>query len=239
MSEGETQGFTEAERAVKRTSGREHPNEFNLMVNLCNVYITGFNLIGSFTLNEDTEVEHAWLMLLLRSHHSMRCALLLMSAGYYGQTIALLRGITEDWLKCKDCSGYRPTLDALLYDEDGFGDSKLKLRAIDMARRVGVEQVYYDDYRSECRFVHASRLSLRINKDPDTGEARGAPVYDEMLFMACCELFIRNALRMAEFMEKFLLRVVKDGVSTWQEFASEHCKEAADWLDSIRLDFAE
>jgi len=238
MSEDRTQKLVEAEKKVSANTWKEHSDELNIMVDLFNTYITGFNIIGSFTLSEDTEVEHAWLRLLIRSYQSMRCALLLVSKGYYGQAIGLLRSITDDWLKCKDCRNYRPTLDALLYDKHRFGDQKLKLRDIDIAIRVREEKVYEQDYRFQSRFTHPSRLSLAITTDPDTNEARTFPVYYEILFLACCELFLRNALRMTEFMEAFLSSIVTTEVDTWRATARKPCAEAADWLKIIHEKYA-
>lgn len=238
MVQGKTKRLEELEASVRDVLLKDHADEMDLQAGLLNTYIDGFNLIGSFTITEENEVELAWLKLLIRSFHSLRSAILLEEIGYYGQAIAILRAVTEDWLKCKDCGSYRPTLDALLYAKHKFGDRKLKLRDSDIAERVGERDVVYEqDYRFQSNFVHPSRASLSILFDPDTHEARCYPVYDNTLFLACCELFIRNGLRMTEFMDAILSRISEDKQNVWKSAAGEPCNKAADWLKALQVKY--
>ena len=199
MTEG-VPNLVQVEAKVKQLTTRKHQREIALITELLNIYIKGFNLVTSFQRTEDNDVQYAWLLLIARSYHSMRSAVLLMLSGYYGSALTLLRTVTEDWLVGKDCEHYQPTLEAILYEKYKFGDKQLKLRYRDMANRVKVEDsvkdiVYPKDYRFQSKFTHTGRLSLEIMRDQKTNELRVAPCYDGLLFYCCCELLIRNGLR--------------------------------------------
>jgi hypothetical protein len=235
MSQPNLPKLTEIESRVKGITLKNHQHDLVVMMNLLNTYIDGFNMIDSFTLQEDREIEYAWILLLTRSFHSMRSAMLLIQVGYYTQAMMLLRSVTENWLICKDCQGYRPTLDALLYGKHRLGNRKLKLQWIDIAERVGAKDIIYEqDYRFQSRFNHPDYMSLGVVMDPDTNEMRTAPAYDRALFLCCFEMMIRNAMRMTEFIESFLSRLSESKVVAWRETAGKPVKEASDWLAEMQ-----
>jgi len=236
--------MVQLESQVKRTTVRKHQKEISLMAELLNVYTNGLNQVHSFERTEDNDVQFAWLLIITRSLHSMRSAILLMLSGYYGPALALLRTVTEDWLVGKDCENYRPTLDALLYEKYRFGDEKLQLRYKDMAERVRVKDnvkdiVYQDDYRFQSKFTHAGRLSLAVIRDQKTDELRVTPSYDGLLFYSCCELLMRNSLRMNELMYKFLKSWSDETAGTWSRMVEPAVKEIGDWLQALQQKYGD
>lgn len=225
MTQGESPSLEELESRVKMTTSSKRKRELTLVVKLLQSYIDGFNLINSFTLTDDNEVQYAWLLLITQSFHSMRCALLSMQIGYYGQAMSLLRIATEDWFACEDCQKNARTLKALLHNEG------LKLNYGDMAQNAGAREIVYKgDYHFLSRFTHVCKLSLAIIRNSETNELKTAPAYDEVLFLSCCEMLIRNAIRIAPFMQYFLSKLSNTKVDSWRKVAEPPIKEAADWL---------
>jgi len=238
MSE-EALNLAQLEAKVKQTTARKRQKEIYLIRDLLNIYTKGFNLVTPFQRTEDNDVPYAWLLLIARSFHSMRSAALLMLSGYYGSALTLLRTVTEDWLVGKDCEHHQPTLDTLLYEKHRFGNRELKLRYIDIAERVKVKDdvkdiVYEDDYRFQSKFTHAGRLSLAVMQDPKTHELRVTPSYDGLLFYTCCELLIRNGLKMNELMYKFLKSCSDETAGTWSKMVEPEVKGLGDWLRTLQ-----
>lgn len=239
-----TVNLVDMESQVKRTTSKKHQKEISLMAELLNVYTNGFNLVHSFERTEDNDVQYAWLLMIARSLHSMRSAILLMLSGYYGQALTLLRTVTEDWLIGKDCEHYKPTLDALLYEKHKFGDRKLKLRYIDMAQRVAVRDeiediTYNSDYRFQSKFTHTGRLSIEVMRDSETNQLRVSPVYDNVLFLACCELLMRNGLRMNVLLAALLLSFSDGREKTWYTMVDPAVTEIGDWLRNLRQQYGD
>ena len=232
------------EAKVKQTTVKKCQKEISLIADLLNIYNKGFNLNPTFERTNDNDVQWVWLQLLARSHHSMRSAIILMLSGYYDSALTLLRTVTEDWLVGKDCEHYQPTLDTLLHEKHRFGDRKLKLRYIDMAERIRVKDdvkdiVYEDDYRFQSKFTHTGRLSLAVTRDQKSNELRVTPAYDSLLFYTCCELLMRNGLRMNELMYKFLKSRSDDNAETWSKMVEKAVKDIGDWLQELRDKFGD
>ena len=236
--------LAELEAKVQQTTARKHQKEISLIAELLNIYTKGFNLVTSFQRTEDNDVPYAWLLLIARSYHSMRSAVLLMLSGYYSSALTLLRTITEDWLVGRDCEHYQPTLDTLLYEKYRFGDRNLELRYIDMAERVKCEDsvkdiVYPQDYVFECKFTHAGRLSLAVMRDQKTNELRVVPCYDGLLFYCCCELLIRNGLRMNELMYRFLKSCSDETAENWSKLVEPAVEDMGDWLRTLQQKYGD
>ena len=227
------------ESEIKKVTSSKHQEEVNLMTTVINMYINGFNLIDSFTFTEDNDVETAWLLLVTRSFHSMRCAIQLILMGYYGQAISLLRTITENFFICHDCVKNPETVEAILYDKYKIPGRKHALTFYAMAERTNNMKVYKSDYHHQSQVSHPTSLSLGIIRDPETNTINAAPSYQEILFLDCCEQFFRNALMMSEFMGRFLAKLSKTKVESWGETANKTCKNFADWLDSLREKYSE
>lgn len=193
--------IVQLEARVKLTTSKKHQQEISLIAEILNIYSKGYALMPPFKRTESNDVPYAWLLLTARSFNSMRSAVILMLVGYYGSALSLLRTVTEDWLVGTDCEDYKPTLETLLYEKHRFGDKKLKLRYKDIADRVtarlntGKDFVYSGDYKFQSQFIHAGRLSLEIMRDRKMDELRITPSYDGLLFYTCCELLMRNSLK--------------------------------------------
>lgn len=216
----------ELEAEVKKTTSTKYQRELSLMTNVIQSYIDGFNVIASFTLADDNEVQHAWLLLITQSFRAMRCALLTMHIGYYGEAMSLLRTATEAWLAAEDCKKTPRTLNALLHNEE------LELKWGNIAENIGAREIVYEgDYHYLCRFTHVCKLSLAILTTPETNELRNAPIYDELLFLICCEMLIRNAIRMAPIMHDFLSKQPSVKLDSWLKTAALSIQEAGDWLE--------
>ena len=240
----EAPNLVQLEAKVKKTTARKQQKEISLITELLNIYTKGFNLVTSFQRTEDNDVPYVWLLLITRSFHSMRSAILLMLSGYYGSALTLLRTVTEDWLVGKDCEHYRPTLDTLLYGKHRFGNKELKLRYRDMAERVRVKDnvkdiVYQHDYSFQSKFIHAGRLSLAVMQDQKTDELKVTPSYDSLLFYCCCELLMRNGLKMNELMYKFLKSCSDESAGTWSKMVEPAAKEIGDWLRALQQKYGD
>ncbi|MBI4304109.1 MAG: hypothetical protein HY665_07220 [Chloroflexi bacterium] len=236
---GSAPNLVSAESRVRRTTSEKHPKEIELMATVLNIYTTGFNQIGAWERTEKNDIQYARLFLVARSLHSMRSATLLTINGYYAQAMAILRTVTEDWLVGRDCENYQPTLDALLRDKHRFGDKKLRLRYKDMAERIGERdklecEIYDSDYRFGSRFTHAGRISLAIMRNPSTSQLKVIPEYDQVLFLSCCELMMRNSLLLNELMYRFLEAHSEASLMTWNSTVEESVGQVAAWVIHLR-----
>lgn len=239
MTLNRTPSLVAFESQVKKVTRDSHQKEIELITNILNMYIDGFNSISSFTYNRDNEKETAWLLLAARSFHSMRGAIQLMLMGYYGQAISLLRTVTENFFICHDCIENPKAIEAILHNKYKIPDSKQKLSFRQMAIRTGNMKIYENDYAHQSEVTHPSALSLGIIRDPKTNEINVAPRYDKILFLDCCEIMVRNALMMNEFMARLLSKLSETKATSWAEKASQTHKEASDWLNKMKEEYGE
>jgi len=239
MTMNNTPSLIAFESQVKKVTRDSHQKEIELMTNILNMYINGFNSIDSFTYNQDNEKETAWLLLVSRSFHSIRVALQLMLMGYYGQAISLLRTVTEDFFICHDCIENPKAIEAILHNKHRIPSRKNGLTFYAMAERTGNLRIYKSDYKHQSEITHPSALSLGIIRDPKTNEIKVAPRYDKILFLDCCEIMVRNALMMSEFMARLLSKLSETKATSWAEKAKQTQKEAADWLNKMREEYGE
>ena len=237
MAMNKTLNLIESEDQVRRFTRDTHQKEFELITNILNMYLNGFNSIGSFTYNQDNEKETAWLLLVARSFHSMRGAIQLMLMGYYGQAISLLRTVTENFFICHDCIENHKAIDAILHNKYRIPSRKNGLTFYAMAERTDNLRIYKSDYKHQSEITHPSALSLGIIRNPKTNEINVAPRYDKILFLDCCELMVRNALMMSEFMARLLSKLSKTKDASWAENAKLTMDEASDWLNKMREEF--
>jgi hypothetical protein len=227
------------ESQVKKITTSKHPLEIELMSKSLNLYVNGFNLIDEFTFTEENKIESAWLFLIIRSFHSIRCAIQLTLMGYYTQALSLLRTVTEDYFICHDCYNYPLTTSAILYNEYKIPNKKLELTYKKMAERAGKIKAYEQDYHHQSQFLHCSSQSLAVLRDYKTNEIRAAPSYDTILFLDCCELMFRNALRMSEFIEHLLYSLSKEKSQKWLSEVATICKAITGWLNDIQTRYNE
>ncbi len=102
---------------------------------------------------------------------------------------------------------------------------------------MGSSVVYDGDYAFECKFAHFSSLSagiLTIEIDSHNRELRPVPVYDEILFLACCEVALKNGVLMAIYLENLLTDLSKEKVKDWQLESVKGIKAINEWLDNLK-----
>jgi hypothetical protein len=234
MTMNNTPSLISFEAQVKKVTSKSHQKEIELLTNILNMYINGFSSIGSFTYNQDNEKETAWLLLVARSFHSMRGALQLMLMGYYGQAISLLRTATENFFICHDCIENPKAIEAILHNKYRIPSRENGLTFYAMAARTDNLKIYKKDYAHQSELTHPSALSIGIIRNPKTNEINVAPRYDKILFLDCCEIMVRNALMMSEFMARLLSKLSKTKDTSWAENAKQTMDEASDWLNKMR-----
>ncbi|MDD5038018.1 MAG: hypothetical protein PHN78_01700 [Dehalococcoidales bacterium] len=232
MTLSKWQGLKETESDVIRKTSGIHQREISIIGKLLNAYLVGFEAIGSFTRDKDNDLQYAWLKLVTRSFNSMRCAYILLEQGYYTQALSLLRSVDEDWLMSKDCEKNRLTLDALLNDKGQLGKGDLSFGK--MAEREGIKPLWDSGYGHLSLFVHPRPLSLKVLVDPRAKTLRLGASYDWVLFLYCCEVLIRDALRMTEYMVSLLGSRATD----WQKQTWPIVQETTSWLDGLRAQYA-
>ena len=223
------------ESNVLAETTRKHSEEIEIMRGLINTYIDGFNLINSFTHEEGkNDVEYVSIHLVMHSLHSMWCAIRLMLRGYYAQTMALLRMAIEDWFICGDCKLNQKALDAVLYGKYRIPSMKECLTFKQMAIRMNALLVYEQDYAHASKFSHPSSLGMAILRDEETNLMRIAPTYEDIIFLDCCEMWIRNAIRMTANMEDILSYISDTKVRFWRDSVGSRVKAADDWLKILQ-----
>jgi hypothetical protein len=216
------------ESRAQEDTKRKHGREIELFTEIINVFISGFNHMGSFELKEDNQTEYIWLLLVTRCFHSIRCSINLMVKGYYSQAMSLLRTGTEDWFICGTCEDNEEVRNYLLREEGS--------RPIysDLAKQMDAMNVYEKDYIYQCKFTHSSRLSLRVLCNPNTKSMNIAPIYSENLFLLCAESLLRVFLKMAVYMGRFLIYLDKSKAKSWDKENSQRIKDAVSWLEKLR-----
>jgi hypothetical protein len=216
------------ESLAQKDTKRKNWREIKLFAEILNVFISGFNHMGSFELKEDNETEYIWLLIVTRCFHSIRCSVNLMLKGYYSQAMSLLRTGTEDWFICGTCQSNEKVRRYLLQEKGR------RVSYASLATQMGAKDVYNGDYNYQSKFTHSSRLSLRVLHDVNTKNMNIAPIYDEYLFLLCAESLVRVFLRMAEYMGRILIYLDKDKAKSWDKENSQRFKEAANWLKELR-----
>jgi len=159
-----------------------------------------------------------------------------MQTGYYGQTISLLRTVTENWFICHDCVNNTKTIEAILYNKYEIPSRRDGLTFYQMAERTGKMRIYKDEYHHESKVTHPTALSLGILRDPETSAIRAAPSYDDILFLDCCELMFRNALGMFDFLVRILDKMSKSKINSWNV---QPIRDATKWLTALKEEHGE
>ena len=81
-------------------------------------------------------------------------------------------------------------------------------------------------------------MSMDIMRNPKTNNLKVGPEYDEILFLACCELLMRNSLRLSEIMYYFMNGISQDKMKTWNTIVEQTIKDITVWLDDLREKYA-
>jgi hypothetical protein len=229
--ESTTSDISIYERKILTDTVKQHSKEFELMASMLNIYINGFNLIGNYTL-EENEANWVLLLLITRSFHSLRCSIELMKKGYYAQAMALIRMVTENYFICGNCKNDKTIVDAIIHNKPNRPNGKTKFDFKTLATNMGSSFFYENHYAFECEFGHCSALSVRILTE--NGELKVIPSYNELLFMACCEMLFRNSILMAKFLEDFLNELSAEKVNVWRQTVGNGSNEIVTWLDNLK-----
>ncbi len=206
---------------------RKHGQEIELFTEILNIFISGFNHMGSFKLKDDNEPEYIWLLILTRCFHSIRCATNLMLKGYYSQAMSLLRTGTEDYFICGTCQDNGLLRDYLLRDK-GKWPNYHKL-----AKEMQATSVYKNDYGYQSKFTHSSRLSLRVLYDINTHNLSVVPIYDESLFLLCTESLVRLVVKMTAYMGKLLYYLDANKADSWKKENSQKFNYIEGWYENF------
>lgn len=225
-----------AEQEAQKIIVEKHFEVVGLLDKMLDTYIKGFNLIPSLD-SKQSDTIWTWLFLIMRTFYSLRCSIELMKKAYYAQAMALIRIVTEAYFLCGNCENDQTIADAILRNKPNRPDGRTIFNYRNLADSMGALVVYDKDYVFECEFAHTSNLSVGImttKVDASNRELRPIPKYDEILFMACCELSLKNGILMSSFLEKLLDSVSKEKVNAWRLQSKKGIREILDWLDSLK-----
>jgi len=231
--ENEPVNIVQSESLARETIKKRHWQEIEICTGILNTFLSGFSSMGSFEFKEENESEYVWLLVLIRSLNSIRCAMDLMLKGYYSQAMSLLRTVTEAWFICGTVKDNQSVRDCLIRDEAEMLNYKI------LATKMNAKSIYNGDYRYQSKFTHSSRLSLRVLYNLDKKEVIVAPVYDEVLFLLCAESLMRVSLLILEYMGRLIFYIDKDKAKSWDEQNSQHIKVVSSWLGELRAKYGE
>lgn len=225
MNQSEPVSVPDAELEVIKTTQEKHGREIEIFTEIQNVFLNGFSSIPKFEYKDESE--YICLLILIRTLHSIRCSIELMTKGYYSQSMSILRTITEDWFVCGTVKGNIQVRDCLIRDE------KMP-RYIDLAIQMDALNIYRGDYHYQSKFTHSTRLSLRVLYDLDKKVARVAPSYDESLFLLCAESLMRVSIFMFEVFANFLTNLDKVKARSWSDNNIAKLDLVTNWLGELR-----
>ena len=231
-----TLNLIKAENEAQDITIKNHPEVFEAVATMLNLYINGFSLIGSLD-NKNSDTDWVWLFLITRSFYSIRCSVELMKKAYYAQAISLIRMVTEAYFLCGNCENDKTITDAVLHNIPNRPDGRTIFDYKKLATNMDSLVVYEKDYIFECQFSHTSSVSLGIMTtkiNSNNRELKPVPAYEEILFIACCELVFKNGLLMASFLEKLLENLSKENVNAWRIKAKTGVQQVQEWLDELK-----
>ena len=231
-----TVNLIEAEKEARKVTIKRHPKESELLTTMLNLYTSGLSLLP-YLNSKISDTNWVWLFLITRSFFSLRCAIELMRKAYYAQAMALIRIVTETYFLCGNCENNKAIVDALLHNKPNRPDGKTIFTYKELAKDMAALPIYENDYLFACKYSHTSSLSLgimTIETDISNRELKPVPFYDEISFIACCELAFRNGMLMADFLEKLLANVSKERVKVWRIKAETEVQQIQDWLAKLK-----
>ena len=222
------QSITNIEKANMAKGAKEHAREVQLLVQSLNVFVSGFNNLPAFEINDENQAEYVWLCTSIRCFHSLRCALDLTLKGYYSQSLTLARTIIEDWF-VSEAAKENEALQEWLINGQGSEPNYYAL-----AKHPSRKNVYAQDYRFSSSFAHSSKRSFAVLHDPHTLQMVVAPAENDVLFMACIELLARSSLLMIERLLHLL--TYANGTEKALDWAKENnpaVTALSDWLQEL------
>jgi len=228
--------ITKAEHKAQDITIKNHFEVFELVTTMLNLYINGFSIVGRLD-DKNSDTDWVWLFLIVRSFYSIRCSIELMEKAYYAQAVSLIRMVTEAYFLCGNCENDKTIIDAVLHNMPNRPDGSTRFNYKELAINMDALVMYEKDYTFECQFSHTSNLSLGIMTtkiNSSNRELRPVPVYDEILFIACCELALKNGFLMASFVEKLLDDLSKEKVNAWRIKTKTGVQQIQEWLDGLK-----
>lgn len=226
----ETWSSVEAfESQVRQTTHNEKRCELGVVENLLKCYLAGFRALKELKFGEISNLELAWLLLVVRSFNSLRCAYELLQKGYYNQAIMLIRSVEEDYLTCRDCEVNKKTIDALL---DGKGElGKGKLTFSEMAKRISPE--FYKNWKLNygqlSEIAHPRQLAMGMIAKKEDNRLNLGGDYNENHFIATCQALLRSGVGMTEF----IIKLLGDKAIQWQKDSYPACNDATGYVEKI------
>jgi hypothetical protein len=196
--ENQAVDLPKAEISNQKETVKKHPKEFDLIEVTKSQFIYGFNLFGRYKFK--SEAEESQLLVITRSFHSFRCAVELMKKAYYVQAIAIIRMMTEDFFICGNLEIDDEISQVLL------GRIKKNFNFHDMAIKMKANEAY-ETYKLQCEFTHCRPESIGTLielVDEKNLQLKLVPIYDETLFVMCCEMRLKDSLRMLVYLNKII-----------------------------------
>ncbi len=213
------------ELQVRKTTRNEKRHELGLIENLFNRYLSGFRALNSFKAGEYSQLKLAWLLLVVRSFKSLRCAYDLLQKGYYSQALMLIRSAEEDYLICKHCEINLGTINALL-----AGKGKLK-RFQDMANDIstGFGENWRINYGQLSEIAHPRKSAMGMGANWEANRLNLGLDYNENHFVVTCQALLWSAARVTEF----VIKLLGDGAEQWQRDSYLPLREANDYVERV------
>jgi len=194
-----------------------------------NGYLAGFRAMEEFKTGEMPQLELAWLLLVVRSFYSLRCAYDLIQKGYYNQAVILIRSVEEDYLTCRDCVVNKDTVDALLEGKGELGKGKLTFS--EMAKRISPE--FYErwkyNYGNLSEIAHPRQLAMGMVAKREDNKINLGADYNENHFIATCHALLKSATGLIEF----VIRLLGDKTEQWRKDNYSDFEEAARYVKQI------
>ena len=225
----------EAEKKAKDITTKNHPEVFELIETMMHLYISGFNLIGSSNIKGD--IDRVWSALIIRSYHSLVCSVELMQRGYYAQSMALIRIVIEAYVLCGNCAKDKTIVNAVVYKKPNRRSGKTTFDYRKLATNMDASDWYDNDYVFACHFSHMSHLTLEVMTteiNPHSRSLKIVPSYDELSFIACCKLLLRNGLLLTTFLGQLLDDVSEQNVTAWHTKATAAVKQVEEWSSRLK-----
>lgn len=226
-----TLNLNEAERKTKDITIKNHPEIFELVQTMMNLYINGFNLIEN-PINKINDTDRVWLALITRSFHSLICSIELVERGYYAQAMTLIRMVIEAYFLCGNCEKNKTIINVLLHNKP---HKRFDYRVL--ATNMGASDWYDNDYVFACCFSHMSHITLEVmttKSSPSYRDLKLFPSYDEPAFIACSKLLLRNGLLMTKFLGRLLDDLSKENVNAWHIKARTAVQQVEEWSGGLK-----
>lgn len=239
--------LTYYENIVSKETAKNHKLENELLEKLLNIYATGFGLIGKFS-SKDNEANFMWILLLSHSFQSLRSSFELMQKGYYRQSMALIRMVTEDYFICGNAPKNNNNVIGVILrnepiittDKKGKTHKRDSFDYHDLADKMNALDIHKKDYKYECKFTHLTSLSAGTIAKPIDGKYRlikPMPIYEKLLFLNCCERLFKNGTYMLELMALLVNESHKEKSDLWLTELSNTNQEIIKWFDNLKKSY--